>query len=183
MNWAFHIGNLWRSFSTTAGVINDAPRLTNWAISGMSGAYHVSRLGQQEMNGYWPDGLVRNNVIVMNGNEESPANGHEPVEIPIDGVLDLHSFRPRDVKDIVNDYLDECRKRGICEVRIVHGKGIGSLKRTVHVLLSRHPAVIDYHLDSTLFSGDGATIVHLRREEIAEHAEGECNQSGLQPLD
>lgn len=100
----------------------------------------------------------------MNSDQESPANGSEPVEIPIDGVLDLHSFSPKDVKDLLFDYLDECRKRGIWTVRIVHGKGIGALKRTVHSLLSRHPAVIDYHLDSALFSGDGATIVHLRRE-------------------
>ncbi|MDH7504015.1 MAG: Smr/MutS family protein [Verrucomicrobiota bacterium] len=103
-------------------------------------------------------------VFTMNSKEEPPANGPEPVEIPIDGVLDLHSFRPREVKDLVLDYLDECQKRGICTVRIVHGKGIGALKRTVHALLSRHPAVIDYHLDSALFSGDGATIVHLRLE-------------------
>lgn len=99
----------------------------------------------------------------MNGKEESSVNGQKPVEIPIDGVLDLHSFRPKEVKDVVLDYLDECRKRGIGTVRIVHGKGIGALKRTVHALLSRHPDVIDYHLDSALFSGDGATIVHLRR--------------------
>jgi DNA-nicking Smr family endonuclease len=48
-------------------------------------------------------------------------------------------------------------------VRIIHGKGIGVLKRTVHALLARHPAVIEFHLDSELFSGAGATLVRLRR--------------------
>lgn len=86
----------------------------------------------------------------------------EPVEIPIDGVLDLHTFHPRDVKDLVQDYLDACRDKGISEVRIIHGKGIGSLKRTVHSILSKHPAVISYTLDHAQFGGWGATLVKLK---------------------
>ena len=46
-------------------------------------------------------------------------------ELDIDGVLDLHMFQPRDVKDLVRDYLDACLQRGILDVRIIHGKGIG----------------------------------------------------------
>lgn len=85
----------------------------------------------------------------------------EAVEIPIEGVLDLHSFSPKQVKDVVMDYLDACVERRLNIVRIIHGKGIGTLKRTVHALLKRHPAVVSYHLDSQLFGGEGATIVHL----------------------
>lgn len=85
-----------------------------------------------------------------------------PVSLPIDGVLDLHPFRPKDVKPLVLDYLEECQRAGIREVRIIHGKGIGALKQTVHALLLKHPEVIAFHLDHSLFSGAGATIVTLR---------------------
>lgn len=86
----------------------------------------------------------------------------EPLPMPIDGVLDLHTFRPQDVKDVVQDYLAECRARGILRVRIIHGKGIGQLRRTVHALLAAHPDVLQFHLASEPFGGWGATIVHLR---------------------
>jgi DNA-nicking Smr family endonuclease len=85
----------------------------------------------------------------------------EPLELPIDGVLDLHTFRPRDVPDLVNDYLDACRTRGILRVRIIHGKGIGALRNTVHAALTRRADVREFHLASEAFGGWGATIVHL----------------------
>jgi DNA-nicking Smr family endonuclease len=83
--------------------------------------------------------------------------------LPIDGVLDLHTFRPRDVGDLVPAYLDECRARGIYQVRVVHGKGIGDLKRSVHAILSRLPEVISFCEAGPHFGGSGATIVNLRR--------------------
>lgn len=82
--------------------------------------------------------------------------------MPIDGVLDLHTFRPQDAKNLVLDYLAECRARGILRVRIIHGKGTGQLRRTMHAVLSVHPAVREFHLASEPFGGWGATIVHLR---------------------
>jgi DNA-nicking Smr family endonuclease len=85
-----------------------------------------------------------------------------PVDLPIDGVLDLHTFRPRDVGHVVTDYLDACRDRGILRIRIIHGKGIGALRTTVHTLLARRPDVAEYHLASEPFGGWGATIVHLK---------------------
>jgi DNA-nicking Smr family endonuclease len=95
--------------------------------------------------------------------DDSNAFPSEPVPLPIDGTLDLHAFPPAQAKDLVNDYLAACQERGLHEVRIIHGKGIGALKRTVHALLARHPEVIVFHLDSELFSGAGATVVRLRR--------------------
>jgi DNA-nicking Smr family endonuclease len=84
-----------------------------------------------------------------------------PIELPIDGVLDLHTFHPRDVKALVPDYLAECRERGIFEVRIIHGKGTGALRRTVHAVLSRLPEVASFGLAMETAGGWGATIVTL----------------------
>lgn len=92
-----------------------------------------------------------------------PDAGHEPNELPIDGVLDLHTFRPQDVGDLVPDYLAECRARGIFEVRVVHGKGMGNLKRSVHAILARLPEVISFSEAGPHFGGSGATMVKLRR--------------------
>ena len=71
----------------------------------------------------------------------------EPIQLPIDGVLDLHTFKPSEIKDLVPDYLAACRERGIFQMRIIHGKGIGNLKRTVHSILAKHPEVISFTLD------------------------------------
>ncbi len=88
----------------------------------------------------------------------------EPVELPIDGTLDLHTFRPEEVQDVVRDYIDECRKRGILQVRIIHGKGIGTLREIVHTTLSRMPEVESFRLASEEGGGWGATIAVLRRK-------------------
>ncbi len=92
----------------------------------------------------------------------------EPVEIPINGVLDLHTFHPRDIKTLVPDYLAACLERGIFQVRIIHGKGIGNLRRTVQAILARHPDVVSFTLDHPEYGGWGATIVHLRKPAAAE---------------
>ena len=85
-------------------------------------------------------------------------------KLPIDGVLDLHTFRPGEVKQLVVDYLAECRKRGILEVRIIHGKGTGALRRTVHALLAKMLEVESFKLASEDAGAWGATLVSLRRQ-------------------
>jgi DNA-nicking Smr family endonuclease len=89
-------------------------------------------------------------------------NSGAPLDLPIDGVLDLHTFRPRDVKSLVSDYLDACRSRRVLRVRIIHGKGIGALRETVHALLRQRSDVREFHLATEAFGGWGATIVHLQ---------------------
>ena len=93
--------------------------------------------------------------------------GDEPIDLPIDGVLDLHAFPPAVIKELVPDYLEACRQKGILRVRIIHGKGIGNLRRTVHSLLSRLPGVASFALASGGFGGWGATIVHLEAKPPA----------------
>jgi DNA-nicking Smr family endonuclease len=85
-----------------------------------------------------------------------------PVELPIDGVLDLHTFDPRDVGDLVPEWIDACRARGIRELRIIHGKGSGALRRSVHAILARRTDLAEYRLAPPERGGWGATLVRLR---------------------
>lgn len=90
----------------------------------------------------------------------------EPIEIEIDGTLDLHTFSPKDLKYLIPDYLDECYKREIFKVKIIHGKGKGNLRRSVHALLDRNLLVAGYRL-ADLFNGSwGATVVELKTTEV-----------------
>jgi DNA-nicking Smr family endonuclease len=91
-----------------------------------------------------------------------PSHDDRFVQFPIDGMLDLHIFQPGEVKDLVPEYLTECRERGILQVRIIHGKGTGSLKRTVHAILSKLPEVASFRTAEEEAGGWGATIVELR---------------------
>lgn len=84
-----------------------------------------------------------------------------PVELPIDGVLDLHTFNPREVKNLVHDYLKECLRKNILRVRIIHGKGTGQLRRTVHAELERIDFVASFRLADETGGSWGATLVTL----------------------
>jgi len=88
------------------------------------------------------------------------------VELSIDGVLDLHTFNPRDVKELLPHYLTVCRERGILDIRIIHGKGIGALRKTVHSILERLPGVASFKLAGEEAGGWGATIVILKPHEV-----------------
>jgi dsDNA-specific endonuclease/ATPase MutS2 len=87
----------------------------------------------------------------------------DPVEIPIDGILDLHAFDPKDVKDLIPEYIEECLRKGITELRIVHGKGTGTLKAVVRGLLEKNPRVADFKDAGMGAGGWGATTVRLKR--------------------
>jgi DNA-nicking Smr family endonuclease len=86
----------------------------------------------------------------------------EVIEIPITDELDLHTFRPNEVADVVTEYLHEARARGLPTVRVVHGKGTGTLRRTVHAVLARHPDVASFALADERSGAWGATLVVLK---------------------
>jgi DNA-nicking Smr family endonuclease len=87
---------------------------------------------------------------------------NDPIEVPIDGELDLHAFFPRDLDDLIPRYLRECREKGVLQVRLVHGKGTGVLRGKVHGILRRMEEVNTFRLAGDEAGGWGATIVLLR---------------------
>lgn len=86
----------------------------------------------------------------------------EPVELPIDGILDLHFFQPKEVKDLVPDYIDACLEKRIYSLRIIHGKGKGVLRQTVHSVLEKNKHVLSFRLADDSSSW-GATLVELKK--------------------
>lgn len=94
----------------------------------------------------------------MSPADETP----EPVRIPITGELDLHTFRPAEVASLLEDYFAACRASGIREVRVIHGKGTGTLRATVLACLRRMPEVTAHRSGDETSGGWGATIVTLR---------------------
>ena len=85
----------------------------------------------------------------------------EPIELPITDVLDLHSFAPGEVPELVGDYLDAAWQAGWRSLRIIHGRGIGAQRRTVRTLLERHPRVVSFADAPAGAGGWGATCIEL----------------------
>ena len=86
-----------------------------------------------------------------------------PIPLPITGELDLHTFRPDDLGELIPAYLGECAAHGHHEVRLIHGKGTGTLRTTVHALLRRSPLVQAFRLGDEHSGSWGATLVTLRK--------------------
>jgi DNA-nicking Smr family endonuclease len=87
----------------------------------------------------------------------------DPVQYPIDGTLDLHQFRPNETRDAVLAFIDECLARGIYQLRIVHGKGIGVQREIVRSILADHPCVVAYWQEEGSGGGWGATVVDIKK--------------------
>lgn len=99
----------------------------------------------------WPEALLAELV--------PPA---APVAVPIEDALDLHTFRPEDLGVLLPEYLAQCRARGLREVRLIHGRGTGSVRRGVEALLGRLELVESFQPAGAFHGGPGATIVKLR---------------------
>ena len=91
-----------------------------------------------------------------------PEDLSEPVQLPIEDSLDLHSFRPADVPSVIDEYLIAAHARGFTEVRLIHGRGIGVQRQIVRGVLARHPAVETFSDAPSERGGWGATVVRLR---------------------
>jgi DNA-nicking Smr family endonuclease len=87
----------------------------------------------------------------------------EPIRIPITGELDLHTFLPAETGQVLEAYLEACREKGIFSVRVIHGKGTGALRETVHAFLRGSPIVQGFHLGNETSGSWGATQVTLRQ--------------------
>ena len=86
----------------------------------------------------------------------------EPLSLPIEDSLDLHSFAPKDVRPVVGEYLKEAAARGFREVRLIHGRGIGAQRASVQGLLAGHPLVERFFDAPPERGGWGATVVVLK---------------------
>lgn len=90
--------------------------------------------------------------------EDEETGWDEITELPISDVLDLHSFRPAEVPDVVRDYLDAAYEKGLRDLRVIHGKGIGAQRQAVRNILGRDPRVEAFGDAETW----GATWVRMR---------------------
>jgi DNA-nicking Smr family endonuclease len=86
----------------------------------------------------------------------------DPIIVPIEDSLDLHAFAPRDVRSVVDEYLQQAVAHGFGEVRLIHGKGKGVQRAMVQKLLSEHACVLDFFDAPVGRGGWGATVVVLR---------------------
>ena len=104
------------------------------------------------------------------------------VKLAIEDVLDLHTFRPKDIPDLLENYFTECIRAGIFSVRIIHGKGKGILRNRVHSLLKRHALVAGFADAPPGRGGWGATIVQLKHDRV-KTLPNEVGAEGVQPPD
>ena len=94
----------------------------------------------------------------------------DAVQLPITGELDLHSFQPRELGELLPEYFRECRQRGIHLIRVVHGKGTGALRIGVHAALEKIPGVLDWTWPvHERHGGWGATFVRLSCIDCEQH--------------
>ncbi|MFC1504064.1 Smr/MutS family protein [Spirochaetota bacterium] len=90
-------------------------------------------------------------------------NDEKTVNPEIDGTLDLHNFRPNEVKSLINEYIQECLRKEIYSIRIIHGKGKGIMKTVVNSTLNKNEFVASYKLGSAGAGNWGATLVELKK--------------------
>jgi DNA-nicking Smr family endonuclease len=106
--------------------------------------------------------IFKNSFLAM-----SEKDDQEYHHVPITGILDLHLFSPKDLSTLIDEYIDACLEKEIYQVRFIHGKGIGNIRRSVHALLERNPHVTGFQLANESGGGWGATIANLSPDSKA----------------
>jgi len=108
-------------------------------------------------------------VVLLFSQKEAMEMDPEITEYPLDGVLDLHTFHPRDAADVTKEYINACHDAGIRHVQIIHGKGTGALRAIVHKVLKQSPLVDSWKTPADSSSW-GATVAVLKRPIDSRHA-------------
>lgn len=118
--------------------------------------------------------LVMTVIVLIAGRADQGAESYEepdahssvepdqPVILPVEDRIDLHPFEPRDIPDVVADYLTAAHAGGFREVRLIHGRGIGVQRERVRSVLARHPLVDEFHDAPADRGGWGATVAYLK---------------------
>lgn len=103
--------------------------------------------------------------MVQRDDEDTAPDDGEALEIPITDTLDLHPFRPNEVREVARSFLDEARARGFRQVRLIHGRGIGMQRENIRKLLASLDYVAAFHDADGSGGGWGATVVVLKNSE------------------
>lgn len=103
----------------------------------------------------------KNRLEKLSDSQETDSFFGEPVVVPIEDSIDLHSFAPRDIPSVVEEYLEQCQQAGFKEVRIIHGRGTGVQRNIVRGILEKHPLVLSFKDAPAEAGGWGATAVVL----------------------
>lgn len=96
-------------------------------------------------------------------NSHSDINDTDIIEIPINGIIDLHTFNPREINDLLNDYFEACIEKSILDIRIIHGKGKGVMQKKVRSILTKHPLVESFQFAPLEAGSWGATLARLKK--------------------
>lgn len=116
-------------------------------------------------------GTSNSDIEVSLGEEPEEPDPDVPFELPVEDFIDLHSFPPRDIPDIVTDYLEAAHAKGFREVRLIHGRGVGVQRERVRSTLSKHPLVESFSDATADRGGWGATIASLSSDDTEANSE------------
>jgi dsDNA-specific endonuclease/ATPase MutS2 len=103
-------------------------------------------------------------ALATDDDSEDSEGSEDSISAALTDELDLHTFRPQECADVVEEYLYAVQEQGMTLVRVIHGKGTGTLRRIVHGVLDKHPAVARYALGAGSGSW-GATLVELKPKQ------------------
>ena len=93
-----------------------------------------------------------------------PPGEPPPHRVPVEESIDLHAFSPKEIPSVVEEYIQECVRAGIYEVRIIHGRGKGIQRQIVRSLLEKSPLVLSFKEAPPEAGGWGSTVLELKKD-------------------